>query len=301
MIDVIIPIYNSGHTIGRTLNSILEQDISKDLCVYIVDDCGEETYSNIIKHYSKYLNITFLRLDKNVGPGVARQYALDNSSNEYIVFIDSDDEFYDKYSVSKLYRTIESCEVVFGQMEDIYNDGSSVGHNECCLHGKMYRRSFLERNNIKFNNLRSHEDNAFNQLCLICAKSVIYLDDIIYRYNNTKDSITNTEDDIKSYKTYIKSMDWLFKEVEKRENTIDKKYTGSVITEIMMYLYYNYLLNEEGLSFCFEELSFLKEMYNKYSKYIDYSDLLRIYKNFDYPVVPTITLYDFIKKIKKES
>ena len=87
-------------------------------------------------------------------------------------------------------------------MEDIYNDGSSVGHNECCLHGKMYRRSFLERNNIKFNNLRSHEDNAFNQLCLICAKSVIYLDDIIYRYNNTKDSITNTEDDIKSYKTY---------------------------------------------------------------------------------------------------
>ena len=64
MIDIIIPVYNSGKNIARSLNSVLDQVNYKDINVYIVDDCSTEDYKDIINHFSKYLNITYLRLDR---------------------------------------------------------------------------------------------------------------------------------------------------------------------------------------------------------------------------------------------
>ena len=47
--------------------------------------------------------IYYLKLDKNVGPGQARQKGLEISNSEYILFIDSDDLFYDSDSIKNLY------------------------------------------------------------------------------------------------------------------------------------------------------------------------------------------------------
>ena len=142
MIDIIIPVYNSSKTICKTLNSILEQENNEDLIIYIIDDGSSETYDDVISFFSKFLNINYYKLDKNSGPGVARQFGLDKSSNEYIVFIDSDDTFYDTDSVLKLYNSIYNYDMVFGKMlEKRYNMNREVYH-EGCMHGKMYRRCF---------------------------------------------------------------------------------------------------------------------------------------------------------------
>ena len=302
MIDIIIPAYNCGKTIARTLNSILEQVNSKDLCVYIADDCSTEDFSSIINHFSKYLNIIYLRLDKNKGPGGARNYALERSYNEYIVFIDADDEFYDNKSVLKLYKNISNYDIVFGKMMHIVNGEITISHNECCLHGKMYRRSFLNERNIRFSEKRikganAHDDNAFNQLYLTCANKVNKIMDTIYKWNYIPESITNKENKTKSFKCYIKNMTWLFEKIEKQKD-IENHYAGIVVTAIMLYCYFNYLLYEKEYSFFFKELSYLKKMYNKYTKYTDYSDLLRIYNNFNCPAVPNLTIYEFIDKIE---
>ena len=141
MIDIIIPLYNARKTISNTLDSVLVN--LSDIVVYLVDDASDDDYTDIIEDYSKKLNIKYLRLKKNSGPGVARQYGIDHSNNEYIIFLDSDDEFCENDSVLALYNNILGYDIVFAKIKQCYSDHDDILFHECCLHGKMYKRSFI--------------------------------------------------------------------------------------------------------------------------------------------------------------
>ncbi len=80
MIDIIIPAYNAHETIRKTLMSICIQNNVKDLNIYIIDDCSDEPYDYLIDEFNKYLNIKIERLNKNSGPGVARNRGLEISN-----------------------------------------------------------------------------------------------------------------------------------------------------------------------------------------------------------------------------
>ena len=297
MIDIIVPVYNSGNTIARTLNSICLQKNKDDFYVYIVDDGSDESYDDLIKFFSTKMKIKLLKLKENSGPGLARQYGLDNSKGEFIIFMDSDDEFYDETSVLKLYNSIENNDICVGKSINILEQETIELYNENSLHGKMYRRKFLEDNKIKFNKYRSHEDNAFNRLCYICTENISFLDEIVYLYNYNSDSITNNQDLVENIDLYIKNMNCLFREIEKKDS-IDKWYAGKTITFAFYYCYFNYMTNEKLFDFVFKKMSFLKEMYKKYHTFISESDELEVYKRFDYPVVPFLTISEFIRKIE---
>ena len=106
MIDVIIPAYNAHKFIGQTLASIAFQDCIDMLNVYIVNDCSEKNYSEFVEYYVNFMNIKELSLEKNSGPGQARQYGIDNSSAEYLLFVDSDDVLSDNFAIRRLYEAI---------------------------------------------------------------------------------------------------------------------------------------------------------------------------------------------------
>ena len=91
MIDLIIPMYNCLDTIDKTLNSIYCQDRKNLYKIILVDDCSSCDYTSVLDKYSKSLDITYLRLTQNYGPGIARQYGIDHSNSQYIMFIDADD------------------------------------------------------------------------------------------------------------------------------------------------------------------------------------------------------------------
>ena len=59
---------------------------------------GYEEEYNLFKDK---MNIEIYRLNKNMGPGYARQYGIEKSESEYILFMDSDDLLYDCFSVKK--------------------------------------------------------------------------------------------------------------------------------------------------------------------------------------------------------
>ena len=297
MIDIIIPTYNNSKSIVDTLNSILNQTIIDKINVYIIDDCSTEDYNDVYNNFSDKLNLKMFKLEQNSGPGIARQYGIDHSNGDYIVFIDSDDEFYDKYSVEKLYNNINNYDMVEGKI--YYEYFNEYSHHDGCLHGKMYRRSFLEKNNIRFNNLRSHEDHAFNKICLSIAK-VNYIEDIIYKYNYNDKSITSNEDNIDSLKNYIIGMNYVFKTINNIDN-INIDNVSFFIYEIMVYIYRNYVENPEGFNFIFKDLLFLKEMYDKYIKYISNEDKDNVWNSFIGDNTFDISFDEFLEKIKKES
>ena len=217
--------------------------------------------------------------------------------------MDADHVLYDNHSVEKLYNMIKKQDMVIGAIQIEEENETIIDYDhEGCLHGKMYRRSIIEKNNIKFNNLRHHEDNAFNQLYVMCCDNIAFIEDIVYIYKFNPNSITRSgkETEKQSLMEYIDSMTWLCKEINKR-NIKDKYDIGRRLCLIAYYCYFNYLLDTKEFAFVYNKMTKIKEMYNKYINELSYEDKLYLYKNFDYPVIPTITFFDFMEKIKTKT
>lgn len=243
MIDVIIPAYNAHKTIETTLCSIAFQDIVDKLHVYIVDDCSDKGYKKYVKFFSNFMDITELKLEKNSGPGVARQFGVDNSSSEYIVFIDSDDVFLNCLSLKRLLNAIEKGHdvVISTFLEELNTNYYERKNDRVWLHGKIYRRSYLEEKNIKFNNTRQNEDNGFNQLIFLSGADTDYINEQTYIWRNNTESITRKNEHEYRYtgiEGYIYNITWAIKEAIKRNSDSKAISEMAYITLIAVYYYY---------------------------------------------------------------
>lgn len=215
-IDIIIPAYKAQRTILRTVASIATQTILSDLTVTIVnDDPGGESYHQIVKMYKPYMDIREIKMKKNGGPGQARQYGIDKTSNPYFTCIDADDTFMGTLALEQMREAIEETVILpTGQrIEDAYKCVSStfiqLGEkvDQCIPHpagdmvwmfGKLYRRDFIEKYKIRFDDSRANEDTGFNTmvrlLCTNPGEQIRYLPDPTYYWHYKADSITRIND-----------------------------------------------------------------------------------------------------------
>lgn len=86
-VSVIIPTYNYGHYISDALDSILDQDFP-DIEIIVIDDGSKDNTKNILngyKHAVKYI------YQENSGLSAARNIGIENSTGEFILFLDADD------------------------------------------------------------------------------------------------------------------------------------------------------------------------------------------------------------------
>jgi len=85
-ISIIIPAYNAGKYIRKTISSCLTQrDFTKNLEVVVVDDGSVDNTADIIKEFP----VTYI-YQENGGPAKARNTGWNNSHTEIIFFTDSD-------------------------------------------------------------------------------------------------------------------------------------------------------------------------------------------------------------------
>lgn len=305
MIDIIIPAYNAFETIGKTLNSIAKQVNRDSLNVYIINDGSEKSYNYIIDIYTSLINITEIKIE-NSGPGVARQIGLDVSSNEFIVFMDADDTLPHDDSLLNLISIISEADLAQGSfLEKTETDSRVLEPQYCYLHGKMYRRSLIQKNNITFDKTRRYngdiyEDCSFNILYTLCCDRIATTNEVVYIYEYNPNSITKLNKDVSNHlRNYVDAMTWLVKEINKRELKKEHDIAWNICM-ICFHSYFNYLLSKERSNFVFTEMSQIKKMYKKYIDKLPYDEQLSIYKLFDYPVIPFISFYDFMDKIKDE-
>lgn len=88
-ITVIIPMYNAGKYILRTIQSILEQTF-RNFIIMIIDDCS--TDDSVEKVQSVQDNrIRLIRNERNMGAGMTRNHGINKADTKYIAFCDSDD------------------------------------------------------------------------------------------------------------------------------------------------------------------------------------------------------------------
>ena len=120
LIDIIIPAWKAQNTLSRLLSSIASQTIV-DMCkITIVNDCDEIGYDDIIHLFQPLMDVRVLNLSKNSGPGVARQYGIDNTNLPYIIFADADDTFYGSFAIQMIYETIDSHKTTAAVLAEHY-------------------------------------------------------------------------------------------------------------------------------------------------------------------------------------
>lgn len=185
-ITIGVPTYHAHSTLPKLLSSLQIQTMSEDITIILANDDPKDngTYKNIKKLFPD-LDIKILDCEKNTGPGLARQRALDACKTEWITFMDADDILMSPFSLEELYNNITptSIEVQgpFFQEVEEGNMGSAqrmmlmqngqpippriMPRNDVThpwVFGRLYNVNFLRQSSIKFSQLRAMEDGEFN-------------------------------------------------------------------------------------------------------------------------------------------
>lgn len=205
LLDIIIPQYNEDEAkIKRVLDSILNQrNVDFNLInVMIVNDGSDVILKDeFLVLYSK-LNICYIKNEKNTGPGLARQFGIDHTDLPYIMFLDADDELFNQNVLENIISYLQKYEpkylvtsiVIEKLLDDKIVRVVAKGKDTFpWMHGKVFKRSFLKENNLRFSpNVRHLEDSYFTT-CVLGAlgfQNISYLDMISYAWLLNKESLT---------------------------------------------------------------------------------------------------------------
>jgi glycosyltransferase involved in cell wall biosynthesis len=102
-----VPVYRAESTLDKLLASVLTQSMNEDVAIVLAnDDPKDNGKYSYIKDRFPNLDITILDCDKNTGPGLARQRALDACKTEWITFMDADDVLISPFALEELYNNI---------------------------------------------------------------------------------------------------------------------------------------------------------------------------------------------------
>ena len=232
ILQILIPQYNEGEeVIKHLLNSIAVQqhvDLKKDISVIIVND-GSDTI--LTKEFlDKYPYKIEYILSDHEGVSTARNIAFDYSVGDYVMWCDADDMFYTTHAIWIILNTIKKTN--FDAMNSTfleelrYTDGSFAElmkheHDRTFVHGKVYKRSFLVENDIRWNpKLSIHEDVFFNTQALVLAKNLQYQDNYFYVWKCRNESICRNDPDytLKTYPNLTESNDALIEIFLKKDH-----------------------------------------------------------------------------------
>jgi glycosyltransferase involved in cell wall biosynthesis len=203
-VAVIIPCYKAHDTIIRAISSIACQTMINKIKTYVVVDADKENYDYLSEMYSNFMDIEIIYKEINQGPGLARQTGIDSSNEPFLIFLDADDTFSGAFAIEKIYQRISTEQardviMVIGTFLEETKNGTYIKHENdmIWMHGKIYRRSFLDKYNIRFNETRANEDVGFNKVIQFIenpqerigiAQDLVYYwhwrDDSIVRINN---------------------------------------------------------------------------------------------------------------------
>ncbi|CAM4434206.1 glycosyltransferase family 2 protein [Flavobacterium terrigena] len=91
LVSIITPCFNSEKYLSKAVQSVISQT-HQNWELLLVDDCSSDATFAIISNFaSQDSRIKAFKLDKNSGAGVARNFAIQQASGNYIAFLDADD------------------------------------------------------------------------------------------------------------------------------------------------------------------------------------------------------------------
>ena len=215
-VSIIVPVYNAVHTIGRCIDSILDQQYT-DFELFLVDDGSQDGSGIICDAYAKRDSRIRVIHKENSGASDTRNMALDMARGTYLQFLDSDD-WITSDATSSLVRAAEEnqCDLVIADFYRVIGDRLShkgdidedtvLTREEFAAHmmenpadfyygvlwNKLYRRDIVEAHHLRMDpDISWCEDFMFNLEYIRYAERFYALQIPIYYYVKTKGSLAN--------------------------------------------------------------------------------------------------------------
>jgi glycosyltransferase involved in cell wall biosynthesis len=215
MVSVIVPVYNCEEYLGKCMDSILKQTY-EDLQVVVIDDGSTDSSQEIAERFWKLDKRVRLIHQENRGVSVARNRGLENSTGEYVLFVDADDyidnmmveflvkaaEEYDaqiascglfieessfdhprKTFVSMAFDDVETTILSNEDVRRVFSEklATTVFHS---VFAKLYRRDYIKQTNAFFDPTMSlGEDYLFNLSLFRNIDKYVYIGTPLYHYN----------------------------------------------------------------------------------------------------------------------
>ena len=320
--NILIPQYNETEKdISHLLDSIaIQQNIDfNEIGVIICNDGSDILLSDdFLKSYQ--FDIQYFK-EPHKGVSATRNFLLDKSDAEYVMFCDADDMFYNACGLWILFREFDCGDfdtlfsVFIEETRDIDGNVIYITHDfdNTFIHGKIHRRQYLIDNNIRFNDsLTIHEDSYFTLLTQNCTDSskVKYCPTPFYLWKWRDNSVCRHDSKyiLKTYTNMIDSNNALIDEFINREMfEIANAYVGVMIFDT--YYTFNKVdwVNQENKEYrdkterrFSEYYKNRKEMWEKLSidEKMQLSNSIRQRSVMDGMVMENITLDDWLKKIE---
>lgn len=200
VLSIIIPFYGQTEKqLAIPLGSINGQigiDFSQ-IDVHLINDGGITIDNSLFKIFDN-LDIYLHNLPKNKGPGVARQFGIDNSVGEYLMFIDADDLLGGPGILRDFLKAIDGKRdfICSSYVEETKYKGdyNYIVHdalgNQGAVYAKIFQRKMLIDNNIRFHpNLRIFEDQYFINIVNTFSKQKGTLQQPAYIWKFREDSL----------------------------------------------------------------------------------------------------------------
>ena len=215
-VSIIIPVYNVEKYVKEAVESAMNQTY-KNIEIILVDDGSTDNSGKICDEIEKEDKRIKVIHTKNGGLSAARNVGLETATGDYIMFLDSDD-FLELDAVEHMYNAIEekNADYIIGNyinatedgekwekpvfsyeefrefrlsIEDSFNSFFIMNSSVC---NKIFRKTFIEELNLKFEEGLPAEDAIFTTYCFIKSQRVFYIPKLVFNYRQRKGGSIST-------------------------------------------------------------------------------------------------------------
>lgn len=216
-LSIIVPVYNVEKYLSKCLESLIKQTL-KDIEIICVNDGSMDNSLAILKEFAS--KDSRIRIIDNQHQGVAktRNTGIEQSTGEYIGFVDSDDyidiDFFEKLynSATKSNSDIAIASILkHKNFFNIYNAKYTKEETAITIQdkiklcedkkhfffyawNKIYHSGFIKENNIKFSEGQIYEDVMFAIKALYYSNKIISVYGTKYHYIEHENSLTKSKD-----------------------------------------------------------------------------------------------------------
>lgn len=158
--SIIMPTYNRKYCIKNAIDSLLKQTY-QDFELIIIDDGSTDQTEEFIRNtYNKYLSdekIRYIKLDKNYGVSFARNVGLENVKNEWVGYLDSDNEMLPIFLEDFAKQIVDNPEYKIFYAQTKYNNANFI-------FGREFDFVELLKGNFIDNNVLIHRIDLYKEL-----------------------------------------------------------------------------------------------------------------------------------------
>ena len=211
-VSVVVIGYNDRKNLPKAIRSVLGQSL-RNLEVLVVDDCSTDDSVQRAEEIAREdPRVTVVRLPENSGGcSRPRNVGIERARAPYVMFLDSDD-VYERHACKNLLLAAErtGADVVAGKVVRIHlakNRESpwakklftgravyrGVRENPLLFFdplstNKIYRREFLDRNDIRFPEGVHYEDSLFSTKVYCQAETIAVIPNVVYYWRVVADA-----------------------------------------------------------------------------------------------------------------